>query len=112
MRSKKAGSNQTLGSLLIQGLGEAAAYEEGKITLKSHDVVAIEQAPKFTKTKVKALREKKLNVSQAVFAEILNVSDKTVKAWEQGINRPSKSSARLLQLLEKDPRSITQLLSV
>ena len=43
-------------------------------------------------------------MSQAVFAATLNVSTKTVQAWEQGLRTPSQASARLLQLLDADAR--------
>ena len=54
----------------------------------------------YTSKNVSALR-KKLNVSQAVFAHLLNVKTTTVQKWERGINGPSGSSARLLELFEK-----------
>ena len=37
------------------------------------------------------------------FASALNVSDKTVKAWEQGIKPPGSSALRLLEIIERHP---------
>jgi putative transcriptional regulator len=52
--------------------------------------------PEFNNRQVKDIREQ-LNVSQPIFAQILGVSDDTVKAWKRGANKPSGSSARLLK---------------
>ena len=45
----------------------------------------------------------RLGLKQRQFADVLNVSDKTVKAWEQGINPPSGPALRLLQIAELHP---------
>jgi putative transcriptional regulator len=47
-----------------------------------------------------------LNMSQAGFARLLQVSSKTVQSWEQGARRPQQSSARLLQFIE-NPELLT-----
>ena len=39
-----------------------------------------------------------LNYSQSVFARVLNVSPKTVQAWEQGLRVPSDAGLKLLTL--------------
>lgn len=49
---------------------------------------------------IKALREQ-LQISQANLARILNTSLITVQQWEHEVNRPSGTSARLLQILER-----------
>lgn len=48
------------------------------------------------------LREK-FNQSQAVFAATLNVSIKTVQAWEQGLRVPSDAALKLLHIAQKHP---------
>jgi DNA-binding transcriptional regulator YiaG len=48
------------------------------------------------------LREK-FNQSQAVFAATLNVSIKTVQAWEQGLRVPSDAALKLLYIAQKHP---------
>lgn len=47
---------------------------------------------------------KTLNVSQAVFAKLLNVSLSSVRQWEQGIRKPSGSTMILLELLQREPK--------
>jgi len=44
-----------------------------------------------------------LNLSQAVFASVLNVSVKTVQAWEQGLRQPSDAALKLLTIAKKHP---------
>ncbi len=46
---------------------------------------------------------KKTNLSQNVFAKILNVSSSSVKQWEQGKRTPTGSTKVLLELLRKNP---------
>jgi len=47
---------------------------------------------------------KTLNVSQAVFAKLLNVSLSSVRQWEQSLRTPSGSTMILLELLERDSK--------
>ena len=46
---------------------------------------------------------KKMNLSQMIFAKLLNVSLSSVKQWEQGVRNPNGSTMVLLELLQKDP---------
>jgi putative transcriptional regulator len=49
---------------------------------------------------IKRLR-KRANLSQAVFAAVLNTSVSTVQKWEIGDKRPSGPSLKLLNLIER-----------
>jgi len=46
---------------------------------------------------------KKFNVSQRLFAAMLNVSIKTIQSWEQGLSEPTSSTLRLLEIMQKHP---------
>ncbi len=46
---------------------------------------------------------KGFGVSQKVFARLLNVSPKTVQAWEQGTREPSDAALKLLSIAERYP---------
>jgi putative transcriptional regulator len=50
--------------------------------------------------KIKAIRET-AQVSQAVFAAMLNISVSTVQKWEIGQKRPSGKALKLLHIVEK-----------
>ena len=54
------------------------------------------------KQEIVKLRQQ-LNLSQAVFASMLNVSVKTVQAWEQGLRQPSDAALKLLTIAKKHP---------
>jgi putative transcriptional regulator len=43
----------------------------------------------------------RLNYSQSMFARVLNVSTKTVQAWEQGAREPSDAALKLLTIADK-----------
>lgn len=50
-----------------------------------------------------------LDVSQQVFASLLNVKVTTVRSWEQGRRIPDGASTRLLDLAEKRPQVLLEL---
>jgi hypothetical protein len=50
-------------------------------------------------------------VSQQVFADLLNASASAVRAWEQGAREPDGPTRRLLQIIERDPGVLTELLT-
>jgi putative transcriptional regulator len=86
---------------LKEGLEEAVQYEKGdKRTLRSR-LVQFPPPPKsYTAKDIKKLRAK-LKCSQAVFAKILNVSVKTVQAWESQERSPNHAALRLLEIIDK-----------
>ena len=45
-----------------------------------------------------------MQISQTVFAKLLNVSASSVRQWEQGQRKPSGSTMILLELLQKNPK--------
>ena len=45
-------------------------------------------------------------LSQSVFARYLNVSIKTVQAWEQGLRTPSDAALKLLSIARDNPQVI------
>ncbi len=61
--------------------------------------------PRFNPREVARLR-KELGMTQDTLAAFLNVSDKTVESWEQGLRRPGGAALRLLQVM-KDPGVLT-----
>jgi putative transcriptional regulator len=85
---------------LKEGLEEAIAYEQGKQTLRSHLVELPPKPSTYTAKDIKKIRSKG-NYSQSIFALILNVSVKTVQAWESGARIPSHAALRLIEIIEK-----------
>jgi putative transcriptional regulator len=54
---------------------------------------------------IRALRER-IGASQAVFAMALNVSTKTVQAWEAGARVPDGGNLKLLRVGEAHPEAV------
>jgi putative transcriptional regulator len=102
--------NFDVGNALIHSLEEAIAFERGD-TSKAHVLVHEIPTPKYEAKDVVRLRQK-YHLSQRTLALALNVSPRTVEAWESGKNRPSGSSAKLLYLIEQDTNIINQLVMV
>jgi len=58
------------------------------------------KTPQFSADMVKNLR-RKLNLTQASLASVLNTSASSVQQWEQGAKKPGGPSCKLLHLLDK-----------
>lgn len=90
---------------LKTSLGEAIEHAEGKKELRT---TTLPRPPKnLSNTEIADLRGR-MNVSQAVFARYLNVSVKTVQAWEQGIGKPSGAALKLLSIAKKNPQILVE----
>lgn len=63
--------------------------------------------PAYDAERIRQLR-KRLGILESEFAEILNVSLDTVRAWEQGLRSPSGAALRLLYLAERHPEVLTE----
>ena len=63
--------------------------------------IFIKPVRKYDAESVKKLRQS-LNLTQAMFAGMLGVSQKTVEAWESGRNIPMGPASRVLDLLSED----------
>ena len=103
-KKKRSYAERLLGALyeaIAIGRGEMqpAAISRRVITARGATAPA---APVYSPRDVKEIRYK-LELSQPVFAEALNVSPETVRAWEQGKKRPGGPAARLLEIAEKHP---------
>ena len=84
------------------GLEEAIQHAKGEISLKTYTLEKPDPPPEIKADELTKLRlESKM--SQAVFAQVLNVSTKTVQSWEQGSRKPSQPALRLIQLFRQNP---------
>ncbi|HWV16770.1 MAG TPA: DNA-binding transcriptional regulator [Cellvibrio sp.] len=80
-----------------KGLYKAGAIP--KTTMRKFDALCLTSVHEFTAEQIKALRMK-YGLSQPVFAQYLNVSDKLVKKWEQGDSKPKGPALKMLALAE------------
>jgi len=98
MATKKA-------SRILAEVHEAARdlHEAGAIdalTMRRFDALCLPPVPHYRSADVRRIRAK-ANVSQAVFAAVLNVGKATVAAWERGGKEPSGPALKLLELVER-----------
>ncbi|HEX6535952.1 MAG TPA: helix-turn-helix domain-containing protein [Gemmatimonadaceae bacterium] len=100
---------KSIGAQLIEGLEEAVAIERGERTGArtvrrplTARVAEAAPAPEYGARRVAKLRAR-LGLSQPVFAQALNVSPETVRAWEQQKRTPDGAALRLLQVAEAHP---------
>lgn len=87
---------------LIGSVNEVIAHLEGKQTLRKTVIAVPDEPPEYTAEDVRKVREA-LQLSQGLFAKVLNVSVNTVRKWEQDERHPSGPSARLLQIAQTHP---------
>ncbi|MCP1338024.1 DNA-binding transcriptional regulator [Idiomarina sp. M1R2S28] len=71
-----------------------------KTTMRKFDALCLTTVHEFSAEQVRALRLK-YKLSQPVFAQYLNVSDKLVKKWEQGDSKPRGAALKMLSIAEK-----------
>lgn len=86
--------NDALFNELVEGVKETAAYLRGE-RADVRVTFAGEPDPR-------AIRER-LGMTQEWFAEMLCISVKTLRNWEQGRRDPSGPAMRLLQIVDKHP---------
>lgn len=89
------------------GLEDGLSHARGGLTLRTTRLPS--PAPTLSKTQVVRIR-RRTGMSQAVFAQYLNVPKKTLQSWEQGARTPKAGEARLLQLVERAPREVMDLI--
>ena len=94
---------------LVQGFDDLQAEREGKITLKSTELEAL-QPIAISAAQITAIRER-LNYSQGVFAALLRTKLSTLQNWEQDRAKPNAQAALLLKLVESAPEDILGKLS-
>ncbi len=66
---------------------------------------------KLTTCQIREIREN-LNLSQTVFAKLLNVSPSSIRQWEQGKRQPTGATRVLLDLLKKSPHILDYRLNI
>lgn len=71
----------------------------------------IKRMPTIDGEYVKTLR-KKLGLSQAMFATLMRVSNKTVEKWEQGRNPVTNGNAVAMVLFDRNPSLMETFISV
>jgi len=97
-KTKKKSSAFSAIHSAAQGLLRAGVIN--KTTMREYDELCLEEIAELEPGEIKKIREH-ANVSQPVFARILNTSESTVQKWETGQKRPSGMALKLLHIVEK-----------
>jgi putative transcriptional regulator len=105
-------TDQNFGDLLIEGLREAVAVRRGKQEparrvrrpMTAREAVVL-PPPQYQGPGIQLIREK-LGLSQNVFAQVLNASAETIKAWEQGKRQPDGMALTLLEIADTHPEAL------
>lgn len=93
-------------SEIEESLKGALEYERGvRADLRTSKIKLPEPPRPITPTRIFQIR-KNLGYSQAMFAKYINVSKRTVQAWEQGVRSPNEAALRLLAVAEKHPEAL------
>ena len=93
---------KTMNEIARDAISEMAGilHNMGKIdeaTLKEY-AIDFPEVKDLKAQEIKKIRER-INVSQPVFAKLLNTSAETIKKWEQGERHPTGTSLKLLNLV-------------
>jgi putative transcriptional regulator len=94
---------------LVGSVEAFAAHVQGKqkLTLRTSRLSMPAPIKPMAPKEITALRQK-LNVSQAVFAGLLNVPKVTAISWERGRRRPTGAALRLLDIIRKKPHILQE----
>ena len=79
------------------GLHKAGVMD--KVTLREFDRLCLPPVEPLQPEQIRSIRETS-NVSQAVFASVLNTSLSTVQKWEIGQKRPTGTALKLLHIVK------------
>ncbi len=93
---------------LKDAMKDTLAFERGKRRdLKVTRIQAPRPPKAMSPRDITRIRER-LNCSQSVFAMMLNISPRTVQAWEQGSREPGDAALKLLTIAKNHPEVLLE----
>ncbi len=100
MKPRKVYRSDALQSahLAMQGLHKVGAVD--KATMRQFDAACLTPVDDMRPDRIKGIREA-AQMSQAIFALVLNVTTSLVSQWERGEKKPSGPSLKLLALADR-----------
>jgi putative transcriptional regulator len=93
---------------LKEAMEGALAFERGKRRDLKATRIQAPRPPKALSPREIARIRQRLNCSQAIFAMMLNISPKTVQAWEQGVREPGDAALKLLTIAKNHPEVLLE----
>ena len=98
MNKKKKSSILEAVHATATGLHRAGAMDQ--VTLREFDRLCLPAVEDLPPSAIKRIRQA-ANVSQAVFAALLNTSLSTVQKWEIGQKKPTGTALKLLHIVQE-----------
>jgi len=92
---------------LKAAMEDALAFERGERRDLKITRIRV-QPPKAMSARDIVQIRRRLNCSQTVFAMMLNISPKTVQAWEQGAREPGDAALKLLTIAKRHPEVLLE----
>ena len=83
---------------VIDALHEAGMVDDP--TVREIHALCLPEVKNYSPDGIVALR-KKMRLSRAAFAQVMNVSPSTVRKWERGVKKPTGAGKRLFDILER-----------
>lgn len=106
---------QSIEERLIASARQAVAIKKGEMKpARAYSLprtareVVVSEPQNFASADVVRIRNK-LGLSQTVFAKVLGKSAPTVRSWEQGQKTPDPAANRMLEIADKHPRVLLEL---
>ena len=89
---------------LVSSVESLAEHLKGgrKLTLRAKQLPLPPPVKRMTPAQVRSIR-RQLNVSQPVFAALLNIPPVTAASWERGRRQPTGAALRLLDIARRHP---------
>jgi len=97
----------SVGTRVVERLNRFAEALENKEVISERFTcrrVVLDLEPTPYNPKLVKMTRAILGASQAVFAQFLGVSVKTIQAWEQGTNTPNDMACRFMDEIRRDPK--------
>lgn len=99
-------ANKRIRKELIEGMEALTEIGAVKgVTMRTFKEQLLPEPPAYIPEEIKAIRAK-FGISQAVFADLLNVSVSTLQKWEQGRKKPSATAYKLLEIVNSNGLNI------
>jgi putative transcriptional regulator len=103
-------TDENFGDLLLQGLREVHDIVCGDVEparrvrrMRTARETVVAPPRQYRGDRIQKIREQ-MGLSQSVFAQVLNASPDTIKAWEQDKRQPDGMALALLEVAEHHPK--------
>ena len=100
MIRKRQVETDEISEMVLESLRDLATVKDMTISIEKFHKVHYPAPKHYGQKDIQRIR-KKLHVSQAVLAHLLNTKITTIQKWERGVNEPNGPASRLLQILEQ-----------